>query len=116
MNSQDGMLLASHKTKAKKVLYFSVVIFESDNLALVEACRGERNVKEIQGIVQDNIVFIKSSFIQCILTLVCREGNTLAHSIASLANSRSLLGNWCMNPPSNLCHAISRDVITCGRC
>lgn len=40
------------------------VVFESDNLALIEACRGRKEVREIQSILHD-IRFIKASFNNC---------------------------------------------------
>lgn len=42
-------------------LQLEQVIFESDNLDPVEACRGNRNVREIEGFVQD-ILNLKTEF------------------------------------------------------
>lgn len=59
------------------------VINESDNLALVEACRKDLIKGEIRGIVNDILNF-KSNFEHSEFTLVGEDGNLVAHSIAVL--------------------------------
>ncbi|KAJ1382959.1 Zinc finger, CCHC-type [Sesbania bispinosa] len=57
------------------------VIFESDCLRLVECCRRERKIPEIQPIV-DDILTAASGFVHCGFTWVQRKGNKVAHLVS----------------------------------
>lgn len=74
------------------------VIFEADKLTLVDACRGNKEVREMQNILTD-FQFINSSFEACGFTWTKREGNVVVHEIASLRIKGALVGNWYAYPP-----------------
>lgn len=84
------------------------VIFGTNCLVFVQACRKEQIVKENEGILND-IWFMSSSFQHVGFTLVCRDGNHVAHTIASLPFSGLLTGNWFKHPPPSLREALVRD-------
>ncbi|KAJ1376599.1 Ribonuclease H-like superfamily [Sesbania bispinosa] len=57
------------------------VIFESDNLPLVEACRGECVIAEIELILKD-VRTLTTGLLFSGFTWVRREGNKVAHMVA----------------------------------
>lgn len=89
-------------------LGISNIVFESDNQILIEACRSGKINKEIRGIIED-VKSLRNRFERCAFTWTAREGNLVAHTIASLASSGSLTGNWSLNPPPMLQSALFKD-------
>lgn len=78
-----------------------------------DACRGEKEIREIQNILHD-INSIKSSFNLCGFTSVKWTGNKVAHQIAALGKSNMLHGNWTMYPPESLRKLILEDASMVG--
>lgn len=68
-----------------RTLNLQRIIIEADNLELIKACRGNKDVRSIQGIISD-IIFLRSTFESCGFTWIRREGNKVAHEIATLCN------------------------------
>lgn len=68
------------------------VNFESDNLDPVNACRGDKTIREVQNILQ-NITFLKTNFEFAGFTWVGRKWNIVAHEIAALSSRNELSGN-----------------------
>lgn len=69
-------------------------MFENDSLELIQACRGDKKIGQIQAIVED-IWMLKTNFISCGFTWIFREGNQAAHLIAQQEDDveqSSLLG------------------------
>ncbi|KAJ1442156.1 Ribonuclease H-like superfamily [Sesbania bispinosa] len=77
------------------------ILIECDALTVVEACRSQKPVGEIQHLIQD-ILAIKRSFTSCGFTWIKREGNSAAHTLAALEASGSLTRNWVVSPPELL--------------
>lgn len=96
------MVLASN-------LFLLSVIFESDNLCLIEAGRGNMVREEIRNIITD-IISLKSQFQQCGFTWTTREGNGVAHCIASMADNGDFPRNWMSNPPPMIRKAMVFDL------
>lgn len=84
------------------------VIFESDNLCLIEVCRGKARKEQIRGIVND-INTMKNQFQRVEFTWTHREGNEVAHCMASLAAEGSSTTNWLAHPPLSLRRALGKD-------
>lgn len=84
------------------------VIFECDNLDLIQACRGEHKVGEINYLVQD-VLQIKEQFQSCGFTWVARGGNKVAHQIALLNMQGNLPLHWRWNHPDSLQLLLNRD-------
>lgn len=93
-----------------RYLSLQMVVLESDNQALVEACRGNQKNGEIAGYVTD-INNIRATMSNCGITWVGREGNTVAHEVARLAPKGLLTSNWTTQPPDSLRKAIVGDCI-----
>ncbi|KAJ1399450.1 Ribonuclease H-like superfamily [Sesbania bispinosa] len=74
------------------------VIFESDNLNLIRACRKEKPIAEIQMIVQD-ILTVAEGFIHCGFTWVQRKGNEVAHHVSQAMIRETLPLSWVSQPP-----------------
>lgn len=72
---------------------------ESDSASLIDSCKAEKRIRELNNIVND-ILNIKLSFLACHFTWVRREGNRVAHQIAALGKSNLLHGRWAVFPPS----------------
>lgn len=89
-------------------LHIPKAIFESDNQIIIEACRGNTERGDIEPIVQE-IQRMRSEFESCGITLTKREGNIAAHTIASLAHKKKLMGDWIRKPPEDLREAIVKD-------
>ncbi|KAJ1383973.1 Ribonuclease H-like superfamily [Sesbania bispinosa] len=85
------------------------VLFESDNLQLIEACRGERSLSGVQHII-DDIRTIASGFIHSGFTWVKREGNSPAHLLAHHCSNHSLPPNWVTSQPTWLRSSLSADL------
>lgn len=77
------------------------VIFEFDNPRLVNACRQETQIHEIQGVIDDTLQ-MKLGFQACGINWTKREGNGAAHELASLCAQGKLIGNWGALPPPSL--------------
>lgn len=84
------------------------VIFESDCLDLIKACRGDLEKHQIQNFLKD-IWKLKQSFVTCGFTWTPREGNEVANTIAHLACAGSLPSNWTWNCPHHLKRLIDKD-------
>ncbi|KAJ1418531.1 Ribonuclease H-like superfamily [Sesbania bispinosa] len=65
------------------------VIFESDCLVLIDACRSGVSKAEIIPILRD-ILSMKAFFVHCGFTWVRRQGNEAAHQVAHAHRLRSL--------------------------
>lgn len=87
----------------------SDVIFENDCLDLIQACRGNFQIGEIKGIVQD-ILQYKSQFQNCGFTWVAKGGNMVAHQIAKLKMQGILPVHWRWNHPPSLQGLIANDM------
>ncbi|XP_057417986.1 uncharacterized protein LOC130712164 [Lotus japonicus] len=87
------------------------VIFESDCLAVIQACRGEKEVWEIQQIIND-IVEMKIVKSYWGFSWVNRCGNKAAHQIAQLAHHKSLQRDWVWHPPPELARQLQRDKVS----
>lgn len=85
------------------------VMLESDNLSLIQACRGERKIGEIAAIVKD-ITWIKEKFARCEFTWTKREGNELAHAAAALHEIHCLRDDWTLSPPPNITRLLQSDM------
>lgn len=101
-------LSLQHALVLGRNLNFQATIFESDNLKLIKACRGNQIIGEIQAITED-IKSLSMSFSKCRFTWTKREGNSTAHSIADLAQRNRLNGNWTLNPPPELRSGLIKD-------
>lgn len=77
------------------------VLFENDNLNLINACRGEDKWGEIQTIIQD-ISLYKTHFQKVGFTWVEIRGNAVAHQLAHLAMTNSLPLHWRWSTPPSL--------------
>ncbi|XP_057425555.1 uncharacterized protein LOC130718917 [Lotus japonicus] len=86
------------------------VVFEADNLGLIEACREQREKGEILAIVKD-IRKCKLDFPNWIFSWTRREGNECAHVLARLALCRSIPPHWCAHLPQELSTTINRDMV-----
>ncbi|XP_057419095.1 uncharacterized protein LOC130713340 [Lotus japonicus] len=84
------------------------IIFESDNLQLVEACLRRKTVGVIQNIVEDILTW-KRNFPNWGFTWTGRSGNQSAHALARLALHNSLPPSWFWKPPDDLRAALSLD-------
>lgn len=89
-------------------LKFEHVLFESDSLVLVEACRGNIVRKEIELIIKD-INSFREDFTSMGLLWTRRLDNSIADLVAHLAASLSLPRAWIYNPPPTLASAIEVD-------
>lgn len=93
-------------------LNFKQILFESDCLELVEACRGNAIRKAIEHVVND-IQSMKKDFTFMGLLWTNRCGNEVADLVAKLAASLSLPQNWLNSPPMALAIAVKLDRPTC---
>ncbi|KAJ1399424.1 Ribonuclease H-like superfamily [Sesbania bispinosa] len=129
----DGRVLAGH---AKKISTYSPlaaealaireaammaynlnwdrVEFESDCLPLIEACRGERGIAEINLILLD-IWSLAAGLMFSGFTWVHREGNTVAHRVAMECSRSTLPVNWMHSPPPWLWSLLSTDAHSASR-
>lgn len=102
--SSEALALREAVALAKN-LNLEKVVFESDCLELVKACRGEIIKDEIAIIVKD-INILRQGFSCCGFMWCSRKGNELAHNIAHLA---SVPSNWVYHWPFVLKNIILRD-------
>ncbi|KAJ1413116.1 Ribonuclease H superfamily [Sesbania bispinosa] len=84
------------------------VIMESVCLQLVQACRREKLIAEIQVIVND-IHTLSASFILCGFTWVQRNGNQVAHEVARSHSIGGLQPCWVSNHPPWLKNLLPLD-------
>lgn len=84
------------------------VVIESDNVSVVEACRGNITRLHLASILSD-IQALQATFRWCGFMWTAREGNSVAHQLAQLASSNSLPPNWLFHPPDALRHVIMED-------
>lgn len=96
-------------------LGMSKVLFESDCLELVSACRKESKRGVIANIVQD-ILHMAANLNWYGFTWTAKEGNTVAHQIAKL-NLRNLLPvHWRWNMPCALKDCFLKDQMSIQSC
>ncbi|KAJ1376739.1 Ribonuclease H-like superfamily [Sesbania bispinosa] len=74
------------------------VAFKSDNLFLIEACRKERVIGEIELIIAD-ILTIGAGFIHPGFSWTQRNGNEVAHFVARARSRDNLPMSWVACPP-----------------
>ncbi|XP_057432718.1 uncharacterized protein LOC130725516 [Lotus japonicus] len=98
---RDGMILAGN-------LGITMMVFESDCLTLIDACKKKKFVGEICNIVLD-ILSLGRNFDHCEFSWTPREGNKIAHLVASKAAGNSLPVGWCTTLPRYLALAIQAD-------
>ncbi|KAJ1388799.1 Ribonuclease H-like superfamily [Sesbania bispinosa] len=89
-------------------MQWNKVIFESDCLILIEACRKEKVVVEIQGVVAD-ILTVVEGFIHCGFTWVQRQANKVAHHIVQAVLANNLPPSWSSVHPSWLLELLYED-------
>lgn len=80
----------------------------SDSLALVQACRGTKDIGHIRHIVHD-IKALRASFEASGFSWTPREGNSVAHLVAKLSKECRLHHSWVWNPPPEIHGALARD-------
>ncbi|KAJ1425214.1 Ribonuclease H-like superfamily [Sesbania bispinosa] len=90
-------------------LQWSKCLFESDNIQVIDACRGESKVGEIEAIVTD-MAYLQPSFARCGFTWVKREGNECANFVARSCLRGSLPPDWVIRPPPQLRALLSKDL------
>lgn len=88
---RDAIIFASN-------LQLNKIVMESDNLQLVQAVRGEIEVRSISNLIQD-ILTLHSKFQGFGITWLAREGNHCAHLVADLHCHQSLPSGWIFRPP-----------------
>lgn len=98
---KEAMMLASNFS-------FPSVIFESDNMDLVEICRGNKIMEVIRGITT-HIMSFRNGFQNCGFTWTSREGNGVAYTIAAQMAEGSLTSTWTFNPPLEIRRALIQD-------
>lgn len=84
------------------------VIFESDNKQLIDDSNHANMHKEVRGMIAD-IDSMIDKLIHCSFNWVSRQGNLVAHLIASLATRGELQGNWMDCPPAAIQQALRHD-------
>lgn len=84
------------------------ILFESDNLQLIEVCLRRRQVGSIKHIIEDIFTW-KAEYPNWGFTWTGRSGNHSAHTLANLALHGKLPSSWFWNPPNELRSALSRD-------
>ncbi|XP_057418828.1 uncharacterized protein LOC130713041 [Lotus japonicus] len=94
--------LAAANMKMEKIL------FESDNLQLIEACLRRKTMGAIQNIVEDILTW-KKDFPTWGFTWTGRSENHSAHVLSNLALHDSLNPQRRWNPPQELWSALVRD-------
>lgn len=91
---RDAMIFAEN-------LRLDNLIFESDNLVLIQACRGDSEVRSILNIIHD-IRILRSHFRSVSFTWVSRDGNQGAHLVAEQYCLNNLPLQWFHFPPTVL--------------
>ncbi|KAJ1383339.1 Endonuclease/exonuclease/phosphatase superfamily [Sesbania bispinosa] len=104
VRDHKGALLGGH---AKRVLTYSPLVAEA--LAIREGATGERRLAEVDFIVQD-IQTLVAGFLSSGFTWVRREGNKVAHHVATECARIGLPLNWTMHRPSWLTELLIEDV------
>lgn len=99
---RESMVIASN-------LGIQCVVFENDNLELIQTCSNEVQRRELGAIVQD-INSMKNGFSRGGFTWTPREGNEAAHSVANLAKRGFHNVDWVSNPPTLLRLVLQHDV------
>lgn len=77
------------------------VVFESDCMDLIEACRNNKKKKELDCIIKD-IDELSKNFISKGFLWVNKNGNLAADMVANMASMNELNSNWVMYPPPSL--------------
>ncbi|KAJ1395233.1 Ribonuclease H-like superfamily [Sesbania bispinosa] len=85
------------------------VVFESDNLNLIQACRGENKLALIEFIVE-NIRTLAAGFLYVGFAWVSRNSNRVAHEVAFKASHFSLPSNWSFSNPPWLRELLLQDL------
>lgn len=108
--------LSAEALSLREALLFAIAmgiqkaIVESDCLDLIKGCRREIKKGEIFGLLSD-ILCIKTQFQQIGFTWTPREGNQVAHHVASLASRDCLPSNWVLNQPASLSVLIQKEKV-----
>lgn len=89
-------------------LQFPSVLVEFDCLILMETCKGNTIIREIEQIVND-IQKLKENFTSIGFLWTKREGNRVADLIARLGSSGELHWNWVSSPPMALTKLLLED-------
>ena len=87
----DGLLLAL-RCSCREILV------ESDNLEMIEACRGNLRLWDIEAVVED-IINLKKEFSFCVFLWTPYEANFAMHHVAKLSLVGKLQSNWCISKP-----------------
>ncbi|KAJ1437012.1 Ribonuclease H-like superfamily [Sesbania bispinosa] len=90
-------------------LQWSKCLFESDNIQVINVCRGDTPVGEIEANVTD-VAYLQSSFARCGFIWVKREENESVNFVAQSCLRGSLPPNWVIQPPPQLCALLSKDL------
>lgn len=90
----------------------SDVLFESDCMDLIEACRKNKKKKELDCIIKDIEEFSKN-FNSMGFLWVNRKGNLVADMVASLASKNELNRNWVSYPPPLLMSVLDLERRAC---
>ena len=102
---REGLVLANS-------CFIDNILLESDCLRIIEDCRERRLLPEVAIVVED-ILRLKAGFSSCGLLWVRREGNRVAHEVASWSLSGTLSYDWCHNLPLALKEIVYKDKIGC---
>ncbi|KAJ1386097.1 Ribonuclease H-like superfamily [Sesbania bispinosa] len=86
-------------------------LFESDNIQVVKACRGEVNIGEIEAIIRD-ITHKKPSFALCGFLWVNRKGNESSNLVARACLNGSLPTSWLVRPHPPLKNLLLKEACT----
>lgn len=89
------------------------VVFKSDNLILIETCRGNVVRKKLQNLILD-VKEMAKEFTSCGFLWVNREGNVVADGIVKLAKNNQLPLNWTRTPPASIQSRLAADRAHCG--
>ncbi|KAJ1408352.1 Ribonuclease H-like superfamily [Sesbania bispinosa] len=85
-------------------------LFESHNIHVIKAFRGEINVGEIESITRD-IIHQKTSFDLCGFLWVNRKGNECANLVARACLNGSLPPSWVVMPHPPLQSLLAREAV-----
>ncbi|RYR14306.1 hypothetical protein Ahy_B04g070857 [Arachis hypogaea] len=81
---------------------------ESDCFQLIQAIKEGNTFWEVEPIIQD-IKAIQKRLPNCGFSWIPREGNKLAHTLASLKLQNQLTNNWPSNPPKQIAEIIRNE-------
>lgn len=88
------------------------VLFESDCVVLMEACRG--NIIRTDEVIIKDIMNMKVNFTSVGFLWVNREGNMVVDLVAHLPSTNSLHHNLTFAPPASIGALLAADRLACG--